>query len=65
MTDHTENKIQAVYDVALKLGLDSANNIEKSIFKNMLREIAASAIDTARNKVTELLGDESHKYNHK
>ncbi len=65
MTDHTERKIKECFDVAVRLGIDKATEAERTVFKNMLREIAAAATDDARCKISNLMGDLSHKYNHK
>lgn len=58
----TELKIEEVYKVALKLGVNNAKEFEKDIFKKALREIAMTAIDEARREVEQTLHELSLRY---
>jgi hypothetical protein len=62
MESFTEKKIEDVYQVALKLGLDKAQDIEKAIFRQALNSIAVAAVDEARHKIEQIMHDESNKY---
>lgn len=55
---HLDTKIEEVYKIAIKLGL----NDEHSLFKKELRNIAVAAIDHSNSKIGYLLHKESNKY---
>jgi hypothetical protein len=59
---YVDMKIEDAYNVALKLGLESASEFDKQIFKMTLRSIAVAAIDDTRNKIEKLMHDESNSY---
>jgi hypothetical protein len=62
MKSFVENKIEEIYNVAIKLGVDKATDMEKDLFKKALRQIAVAAIDEVRGNVSQLLHEESNKY---
>lgn len=62
MRSFVEQKIDEVYNVALKLGVEGATDMEKDIFKKALRHIAVAAIDEVRGNIAELMHNESNKY---
>jgi hypothetical protein len=62
MRSFVEIKIEEIYNVALKLGVDKASEMEKDLFKNALRQIAVAAIDEVRSDAIEFLHVKSHKY---
>jgi hypothetical protein len=57
-----EHKIEEIYNVAIKLGLENATDMEKDLFKKALRQIAVAAIDEVRGNISQLLNEESNKY---
>lgn len=57
-----EYKIDEVYQTALKLGLENCTDLEKTIFKNSLAQIAVAMADEIRSDVTELLHQKSNRY---
>lgn len=59
---HIEYKIDEVYDIALKLGLDKASNTEKEIFKKALFQIVTTTISDIRHNINNLLYDQDYKY---
>ena len=62
MKSFVEHKIEEIYNVAIKLGVDKATEMEKDLFRKALRQIAVAAIDEVRGNITHLLYDESNKY---
>ncbi len=48
-----ENNIENVYLLALKLGLESASDIEKSMFKNELIHLVSLSAGEIRNEISE------------
>jgi len=62
MNKHAENKIEEIYQLALKLGLEARTDMEKSIFKKSLAQIAVCAVDDIRGDVGILLLDKSRSY---
>lgn len=60
MSNYTEKKINQVFELALKLGLDKSSNYEKEIFKNSLIEIAVAAIDESTQFIDELMHQRSN-----
>lgn len=57
-----EERIEEAYNVALNLGLKDVSDMERDVFKIMLRRIAISAIDEVRNEIGDLLHKKSYKY---
>jgi len=57
-----KTKIDETYNVALKLGIKNASEMEKDIFKNMLYQIAVAANDETRHEIGETLHVQSGKY---
>lgn len=62
MKTFTDHKIDEVYEVALKLGIELATDMEKDIFKKALRQIAVAAIDDVRHNIESLMHNESNRY---
>ncbi len=62
MKSFVDQKIDELYDVALKLGVENATTLEKTLFKKALRQIAVAAIDEVRSDVGSLLHEKSCKY---
>jgi len=62
MKSFVEHKIEEIYNVAIKLGVDKASDMEKDLFRKALRQIAVAAIDEVRGNISNLLHDESNKY---
>lgn len=62
MKSFVEQKIEDVYNVAIKLGADKATEMEKDLFRKALRQIAVAAIDEVRGNIGQLLHEESGKY---
>jgi len=62
MNDHVERKIQEVYLLAVKLGLDNASDFEKEMFQKELARIAVAAVDSMRGDVSMLLMERSRDY---
>ena len=62
MKSFVEHKIEEIYNVAIKLGVDKATEMEKDLFRKALRQIAVAAIDEVRSNISQLLHDESNKY---
>lgn len=62
MKSFVEQKIEEIYNVAIKLGIDKASELEKDLFKKALRQIAVAAVDEVRTNVGNLLHDQSNKY---
>ena len=60
--DYVNKKIKEANELALKLGLDKCTELEQKIFKVALNQIAVSAIDDTRQKVSDLMSDEAHTY---
>lgn len=60
MSNYTEKKINQVFELALKLGLDKSSKYEKEIFKNSLIEIAVAAIDESTQFIDELMHQRSN-----
>jgi hypothetical protein len=59
-----EDKIEETYNLALRLGLNSAKYYEKEIFKKMLYEIAVRVTDEVRRDFGKLTHELSDKYTH-
>jgi len=57
-----ETKIEEAYKVALMLGLDKAENIQKELFKKTLNQIAVSAVDEVRKELNEMMHQKSQQY---
>ena len=55
-------KIEETYNVALKLGLKEASDIERKIFKDMLYQIAVAVNDETRHAVSSILHEQSNKF---
>lgn len=62
MKSFVEHKIEEIYNVAIKLGVENATDMEKDLFKKALRQIAVAAIDEVRGNISQLLYEESNKY---
>ena len=62
MKSFVEHKIEEIYNVEIKLGVEKATDMEKDLFKKALRQIAVTAIDEVRGNISQLLHDESNKY---
>ena len=62
MKSFVEHKIEEIYNVAIKLGVENATDMEKDLFKKALRQIAVAAIDEVRGNISQLLHEESNKY---
>ena len=62
MKSFVDKKIEEIYNVALKLGLENASELEKRLFKSSLRQIAVAAIDEVRHNIGDVLHAESNKY---
>jgi len=62
MKSFVEHKIEEIYNVAIKLGVDKATEMEKDLFRKALRQIAVAAIDEVRGNIGQLLHEESKKY---
>jgi len=62
MKSFVEHKIEEIYNVAIKLGVEKATDMEKDLFKKALRQIAVAAIDEVRGNIGQLLHEESNKY---
>jgi len=62
MKSFVEHKIEEIYNVAIKLGLEKATEMEKDLFKKALMQIAVAAIDEVRSNISQLLHEESNKY---
>jgi len=48
-----EENIKNVYLLALKLGLEDASDIEKTMFKNELRHLISLSAGEIRNEISE------------
>ncbi len=62
MKSFVDKKIEEIYNVALKLGVENASELEKRLFKSSLRQIAVAAIDEVRHNIGDVLHTESNKY---
>lgn len=62
MKSFVERKVEEIYNVAIKLGVERATDMEKDLFKKALRQIAVAAIDEVRSNITQLLHEESNRY---
>ncbi len=62
MKSFVEHKIEEIYNVVIKLGVEKATDMEKDLFKKALRQIAVAAIDEVRGNISQLLHEESNKY---
>jgi hypothetical protein len=63
MKSFVEEKIEEIYNVAIKLGLENATDMEKDLFKKALKQIAVAAIDEVRGNIIQLIYEVSNKYN--
>lgn len=55
-------KINEVNELALKLGLDKCSEIEKSVFRDALFQIASAAIEDTRSEIGKVMSDQMYKY---
>jgi hypothetical protein len=62
MGTFVDTKIEEIYQVALKLGVDKATEFEKELFKKALKQIAVCAIDEVRSNVSQVLHEQSYNY---
>lgn len=62
MTDYINKKVESAYDIALKLGVDKATDIEKEIFRKMLYDLVVISHDDIAQKISTLISTESNKY---
>ena len=60
--EYVKYKINETYKVAMKLGLENANEIERNVFKEMLYQIAIAANDEMRQEVSEVIHKQANKY---
>jgi hypothetical protein len=61
MKSFVDKKIEEIYNVALKLGVENVSELEKRLFKSSLRQIAVAAIDEVRHNIGDVLHTESNK----
>ena len=60
--EYVKTKIEETYNVALKLGLNGATDLERKIFKDMLYQIAVAVNDETRHSVSQILHEQANKY---
>ena len=62
MKTYVENKIDEVYELALRLGLEDRTTLEKGVFKLQLKQIALSAVDEVSDNLGAFMHEEHMKY---